>query len=208
METSLLGSPLLHMLFSITTGATIGYLLQCLLILSVVYPVHPVTIGPSTLQSYLLRRKHALSTALGDYIARELALIINTSKKQQQDAIKTLCSDTLRQWVDTFLQTHLQTIHPMAGALIKGKLGLQLHDILLRELERLLTCIAERISSNSVQEVNIAALVRERINHCSMENLTQAVQTHFTHEIRLLRRFGTASGALTGLCISIAAYVM
>ncbi len=186
--------PLLQLGLGSAIGALAGLLLHSLIMTRLLRGR-----GPG---SYLYGLTERMATQITLLLRQSLADAGDKQSSRYTDMVRTAAAEALHGWVDRFMEERLASIHPMAGALIKGALGKTLREMLKRELDTLLPSILQNAVRTGIRSKELEATIRQLL--LQGLNTPDSVPFHsLLHaETRIFRTCGLLTGGLAGFSAS------
>jgi len=121
----------------------------------------------------LPRKKDQLIAQLSETISKEVSFDGITQKISDPAMVKKVMP-VVEEHIDEFLRHKLKEKFPMVGMLMGEKTIDSLKEIFLKEIESLFPVILNKFAGNLAQEVDIKAMVTERLSNLPISRLEKA----------------------------------
>lgn len=190
---------MLNLLVPPLVGAFIGWGTNYLALKMLFRPVHPVRIGPWSIQGVIPRRQDALARNLGEMVERELVSHHDLTKALTDPAILEAIKPLIRAEARRFSEERLPGLHPMVGMFLTQGLKDKVTDLLVAELEPMVPRLAQGAAQTLEQHVPVREMVRAKVESMSPRAMEEMLFSILAREFGFIEWSGAVLGGLVGL---------
>ncbi len=169
-------------------------------------PLHPKKILGFSIQGILPKRKEEIAERLGKLGASLISVGELEEKITQPENIKKIMP-LAAEHIDHFLRVKLVKSMPVVGMFVGDKTINNLKALFMTELEDLFPQIMAGYLDGLKTDLDIAAIIREKINAYPVADIERAFRQALRKELGLLKLSGACIGLLIGLVQVIVALI-
>jgi uncharacterized membrane protein YheB (UPF0754 family) len=186
---------LLPPLFGALTGWAVVHLLMKLLF----RPGQPVRIAGFTLQGFIPKNREAFIGSLGSQWARELTASAAFRRQVADPALVAALMPEIEEHINTFLNVRLKEKIPVVTVFMGESTLLKIKTALIEEIGLMLPGVISRYSDTLGSCLDLSAIIREKADAYSPEQLEAAFNARFRRETGQARLLGAVLGCLLGI---------
>lgn len=179
-------------------SAAIGWVTNYIAVKMLFHPREERNFVLFKLHGIFPKRKAVLAERLGSVVARELIsvpmLLEKVNNEKTQAEIKTI----VQEYVDSHLIDAIKGSNPMLAMFATDEVIAPIKLKIAEELEKLIPILLEKVGSK-MEDVNIEALVAEKVNNFSNEKLEEILMSVMKKEFKFIELAGAILGFLIGL---------
>lgn len=178
-------------------AAAIGWLTNWLAIKMLFRPQQPVKLGFITFHGVFPKNQKIVAARLGNVIADELFSCreIRHRMTHNTGAVRK----AIEEKIDYYLFNTFPEKHPVMSVLVGHKRKISIRQDLIIEVEKAAPDVIDQYLSCIEQEINVAEIVREKIEQLSPEKLEQLVTGVLHREFQFIENIGAVIGFIIGL---------
>ncbi|MGE4551398.1 MAG: DUF445 family protein [Opitutales bacterium] len=179
-------------------GALIGWLTNWVAVKMLFHPKKPLRLGIVTVQGDFPKRQQAFAEKLGSVVSNELFSVDEvTSKIRAQATNKELMSLILER-VREVLEKKLEKHFPVVGMFVSGNTLDKVANEFAEDVRAMLSQLADRIAIGIENEMDVEAIVREKVSGFSSDKLEEILFAIMKREFRFVELVGAVLGFLIG----------
>ncbi len=179
-------------------SAAIGWFTNYVAIKMLFYPRVEKDLYLFKLQGIFPKRKHVLAERLGRAVERDLFSIEMIKTKLDNEANREKLKEAIIVELETYLLTRFKEANPMVAMLLNDKMVAQIKERIANMLEELVPKLMGQMT-NKLDEVDVQAMVFEKVNNFSHEKLEALLMSVIKKELRFIELAGAVLGFLIGL---------
>jgi uncharacterized membrane protein YheB (UPF0754 family) len=187
---------LIRLLLLIVIGGLIGYITNKVAIKMLFRPVNPINFGLFKLQGVFPKRKDQMAISLAHTIESELlskdTIMDSLLPPDKMEEMKTLAKDIL-------IKKITEMIPPMFRMFMGNNPEEMVRKLVLKEGDKILDEVIETIKTKSLDNLDIEALVKQRIDELDFVEFERIIFGLMNRELRFVEIIGLFLGALIGL---------
>lgn len=187
------------LLFIPVIGALIGWSINNLLIYLLFHPVQPKRLLGITFHGLVLKKQKLFAKQVAVYVSTQLFSMEEIKNKLTNPENTEKLIPFIEDEIDHFLRQKLTEQMPMIGMLIGEKTIVQLKGIFVEEIRILFPRLINNYIQNIESDINIQAIIEEKIGSVSAENIEMIIYSGFKKELTLFKLAGAATGFIAGL---------
>lgn len=187
------------LLFIPVIGALIGWSINNLLIFLLFHPLQPKKLLGITFHGLIPKKQKLFAKQVAVYVSTELFSIEEIKNKLTNPENTEKLIPFIEDEIDHFLRQKLTEQMPMIGMLIGEKTIVQLKGIFVEEIRILFPRLINNYIQNIESDINIEAIIEEKIGSVSIENIEMIIYSGFKKELTLFKLAGAATGFIAGL---------
>lgn len=185
------------MIFTIPIiSALIGWLTNWVAIKMLFRPQHPKKILFFTLHGVFPKNQKFIAEKFGNVIATELfsSSDIRTSMTHNTDIVRKVIEEK----IDDYLTNTFSNKHPLVSIFFTEKRKMRIKSELALEVEKAAPDVIDQYLTDIEQEINIAEIVKEKIEQLSAAKLEELIMGVLKNEFRFIESIGAFIGFLIG----------
>lgn len=144
--------------------------------------------------SALLKRKLAISQAIGTYAEKQFSLDAIEQKLVAPETIEKIIPFADAH-IEEFLRVKLPAAMPMLAMFISDKLVADMKTIFMNELKQLFPALIQQYLTNVKKDISISNLITTKINGVS----TKVISNFLWKQFRLVEASSSLTGFLCGI---------
>jgi uncharacterized membrane protein YheB (UPF0754 family) len=187
------------LLFIPLIGALIGWSINSLLIFLLFHPAQPKKVLGLTFHGLVLKKQKSFAKQVAVYVSTQLFSIEEIKNKLTNPENAEKLMPFVEAEIDHFLRQKLTEQMPMIGMLIGEKTIVQLKGIFVEEIRILFPKLITNYIENIEADMNIAAMIEEKIGSVSADTIKKIICTNLKKELTFFKLAGAVIGFLTGL---------
>lgn len=180
-------------------AALIGWFTNYLAVRMIFRPRHPWKVLGLTFQGLLPKRRHELAASIAETVDRHLFSVDDIRSMLTEPRVQQKLHSAVSEHVDRFLREKLGRLNPMIGAFLQGALLEQVKGMLSEQLEEAVAEMLGTLGDHLEESVDLAAVVRERVEGFDLARLEEIVLAVARKELRAIEILGAILGFLIGL---------
>lgn len=178
-------------------AAAIGWLTNWLAIKMLFRPQQPVKLGFITLHGLFPKNQKVVAARLGNIIADELFSCREIRHRMTHNTIAV--RKAIEEKIDYYLFNTFPEKHPLMSVLVGHKRKVSIRQDLIVEVEKAAPDVIDQYLSCIEREIDIAEIVREKIEHLPPEKLEQLIMEVLRREFQFIEGIGAVIGFVIGL---------
>ncbi len=177
-------------------SALIGYITNVVAIKLLFWPKKPINLGFFRLQGLLPKRQADIAISIGDLVEEQLLSIDELF--DQVDTPETRAK--IIEKISTIFKARITTIiPPILPSKITKLIADNLDKMLRQEAPNIIRQVVESARDYANDEVQVSALVEEKINAFDLDELEQMITGISSTELRFIEILGGVLGFIIGL---------
>ena len=180
-------------------SALIGWVTNFVAVKMLFHPRIPINLGFMKVQGVFPKRKDKLAERLGHIVSKELFNISDLKENLLNDGNKEAIIAVIEVRIDKFLREKLKEAVPMIAMFISDDLITKIKVTLMAEFENSLPEIMNTFAKKLEENVDIEAIVVEKVNNFSMEKLEDIMFSIMKKEFKFIELVGAILGFLIGV---------
>lgn len=177
----------------------IGWLTNYVAVRMLFRPRRELNILGLRLQGLVPRRQAEIAASIGRTVQSHLISHEDLRNILGRADVRANMETVLSERLGEFIDNKLRTLHPMAGALLSGSLRQRLESMLLREVERMLPEIGERMIDSVEDQLNFQQMVEDKVKAFDLDQLERMILGIAHRELRAIELLGGVLGFVIGI---------
>ncbi|MBO94395.1 MAG: DUF445 domain-containing protein [Opitutales bacterium] len=181
-------------------GALIGWLTNWVAVKMLFHPRKPLRLGIATVQGIFPKRQRALAEKLGVIVSTELFSMQEVTAKLQQKVeskeVVDKIRDGIRHAIEKFMETGVFT--SMANLFVTDEMKWDIANQMAESFRPHLRQLAKDVAHNIETEIDVEAIVREKVINFSSDKLEEILFAIMKREFRFVELVGAVLGFLIG----------
>ncbi len=179
-------------------SAAIGWVTNYIAVKMLFHPREERNLILFKLQGIFPKRKAVLADRLGEVVAKELISMPVLLEKVNNENTKTEIKTMIQDYVDNRLIQAITDSNPMLKMFATEEVLAPIKLKIAEELENLIPILLEKVGSK-MEDIDIEALVAEKVNQFSNEKLEAILMGVMKKEFKFIELAGAILGFLIGL---------
>lgn len=180
-------------------SAFIGWVTNLIAIKMLFHPRLPVKILGITIQGIFPKRQEQFAVKLGKLVGEELLSFKDIEQKITDPGNIKAMIPLIENHIDRFLREKLSETMPMLSMFIGDKTIDKIKEVFLGELENLFPVIMKSYLGKLQTELDLEAIVTEKVKAFSSEKLEQILYQVMSKEFTFIEIIGAILGFMIGL---------
>lgn len=180
-------------------SAFIGWFTNWIAIKMLFHPREPRHFLGFKIQGIFPKRQEKFAEKLGKLVSNELLSFSDISEKLTNPENLAHLTPHVEEHIDQFLKVKLKETMPMISMFIGEKTIAQLKTVFMDELQLLFPVLMQKYSDTLSSQLDLEALVTEKVKAFSTDKLEQILQEIMSKEFRFIEILGGVLGFLIGL---------
>lgn len=180
-------------------SAFIGWITNLIAIKMLFHPRLPVKILGITIQGIFPKRQEQFAVKLGKLVGEELLSFKDIEQKITDPGNIKAMIPLIENHIDRFLREKLSETMPMLSMFIGDKTIDKIKEVFLGELENLFPVIMKSYLGKLQSELDLEAIVTEKVKAFSSEKLEQILYQVMSKEFTFIEIIGAILGFIIGL---------
>lgn len=180
-------------------SAFIGWITNLIAIKMLFHPRLPVKILGITIQGIFPKRQEQFAVKLGKLVSDELLSFKDIEQKITDPGNIKAMIPLIENHIDRFLREKLSETMPMLSMFIGDKTIDKIKEVFLGELENLFPVIMKSYLGKLQTELDLEAIVTEKVKAFSSEKLEQILYQVMSKEFTFIEIIGAILGFIIGL---------
>lgn len=180
-------------------SAFIGWITNLIAIKMLFHPRLPVKVLGFKLQGIFPKRQEQFASKLGKLVSEELLSFKDIEQKITDPANIKAMMPLIEGHIDRFLREKLSETMPMLSMFIGDKTIDKIKEVFLTELENLFPVIMKSYLGKLQSELDLEAIVTEKVKGFSSEKLEQILYQVMAKEFTFIEIVGAILGFIIGL---------
>ncbi|PIE69056.1 MAG: DUF445 domain-containing protein [Deltaproteobacteria bacterium] len=193
------------MLFFIApvVSSFIGWLTNYLAVKMLFHPRKPITFLSVTIQGIFPKRQKELAANLAMMIQDNLISTKDVSAVITSPEFAERFKAMLQEGIETFIQEKLVGLHPMVAMFLHDEMMEKVRGLLVTQLNEIVPGLLARGAQEVEDRFDVAALVRDKIEGFSMDQLELLLFSIMKQEFRFIELVGAVLGFVIGVVQSL-----
>ena len=179
-------------------GAMIGWLTNWVAIKMLFHPKEPLRLGIVTIQGIFPKRQKEFAEKLGAIVAKELFSVKEVTSKLRDRATSAEVMSFVRERVREVLNEKLDKHFPIMGSFVSDDTLDKIAAEFVKEIREMISKLAERIAKGIEIEIDVEAIVRDKVAAFSSDKLEEILFAIMKREFRFVELVGAVLGFLIG----------
>lgn len=180
-------------------SAFIGWITNLIAIKMLFHPRLPIKILGITIQGIFPKRQEQFAVKLGKLVGEELLSFKDIEQKITDPGNIKAMIPLIENHIDRFLREKLSETMPMLSMFIGDKTIDKIKDVFLAEMENLFPVIMKSYLGKLQTELDLEAIVTEKVKAFSSEKLEQILYQVMSKEFTFIEIIGAILGFVIGL---------
>jgi len=180
-------------------SAFIGWITNLIAIKMLFHPRLPIKILGITIQGIFPKRQEQFAVKLGKLVSEELLSFKDIEQKITDPGNIKAMIPLIENHIDRFLREKLSETMPMLSMFIGDKTIDKIKEVFLAELENLFPVIMKSYLGKLQTELDLEAIVTEKVKAFSSEKLEQILYQVMAKEFTFIEIIGAILGFIIGL---------
>lgn len=183
-------------------AAFLGWFTNYIAVKMLFHPREPVNLGLFTLQGVFPKRQATIAEKLGKMVVDELFSAADLREKIVNPRNIDSLIDTVEVKVDDYIENQFPETFPMVAMVMPRRTKQKVKEEMLRQVERMTPELIDRFMNKMENELDIEAIVREKVAALSSDRLEGLINSIISKEFRFIEIIGAVIGFLVG-CLQI-----
>lgn len=185
-------------------GAVIGWVTNVLAIRLLFRPLHPVRIGPFSLQGLIPKRRGEIAANVGEVVAQRLFSVDELASHLDASSLQKEVEAVVKQAVDMWCEKKMV----MLPGTVRQYCSSVLRDTVATEVARQFPDMLTIFFARMHQQVDVQAIVAEKINTLPLVDVEAMVLDVARRELKQIELLGAVLGFIIGLFQALLVYLM
>lgn len=189
-------------------AALIGWMTNYIAVKMLFHPKEPKKIVGITFHGVFPKRQNVLAEKLGQLVADELFSVSDVSAKIKEFAISDEAMNEVGKRIEMTIRNKLVQAFPMLAMFLTDEMVEKVTGLFKNELKDFLSATSQGMGEKLEENLNVEAMVKERVNAFSSEKLEKLLNQLMKKEFKFIELVGAILGFLIGclqLVISLSA---
>ncbi len=189
-------------------AALIGWMTNYIAVKMLFHPKEPKKIVGITFHGVFPKRQNVLAKKLGQLVADELFSVSDVSAKIKEFAISDEAMNEVGKRIEMTIRNKLVQAFPMLAMFLTDEMVEKVTGLFKNELKDFLSATSQGMGEKLEENLNVEAMVKERVNAFSSEKLEKLLNQLMKKEFKFIELVGAILGFLIGclqLVISLSA---
>ena len=189
-------------------AALIGWMTNYIAVKMLFHPKEPKKIVGITFQGVFPKRQNVLAEKLGQLVADELFSVSDVSAKIKEFATSDEAMNEVGKRIEMTIRNKLVQAFPMLAMFLTDEMVEKVTGLFKNELKDFLSATSQGMGEKLEENLNVEAMVKERVNAFSSEKLEKLLNQLMKKEFKFIELVGAILGFLIGclqLVISLSA---
>ena len=189
-------------------AALIGWMTNYIAVKMLFHPKEPKKIVGITFHGVFPKRQNILAKKLGQLVADELFSVSDVSAKIKEFAISDEAMNEVGKRIEMTIRNKLVQAFPMLAMFLTDEMVEKVTGLFKNELKDFLSATSQGMGEKLEENLNVEAMVKERVNAFSSEKLEKLLNQLMKKEFKFIELVGAILGFLIGclqLVISLSA---
>ena len=189
-------------------AALIGWMTNYIAVKMLFHPKEPKKIVGITFHGVFPKRQNVLAEKLGQLVADELFSISDVSAKIKEFATSDEAMNEVGKRIEMTIRNKLVQAFPMLAMFLTDEMVEKVTGLFKNELKDFLSATSQGMGEKLEENLNVEAMVKERVNAFSSEKLEKLLNQLMKKEFKFIELVGAILGFLIGclqLVISLSA---
>ena len=189
-------------------AALIGWMTNYIAVKMLFHPKEPKKIVGITFHGVFPKRQNVLAQKLGQLVADELFSVSDVSAKIKEFATSDEAMNEVGKRIEMTIRNKLVQAFPMLAMFLTDEMVEKVTGLFKNELKDFLSATSQGMGEKLEENLNVEAMVKERVNAFSSEKLEKLLNQLMKKEFKFIELVGAILGFLIGclqLVISLSA---
>ena len=189
-------------------AALIGWMTNYIAVKMLFHPKEPKKIVVITFHGVFPKRQNVLAEKLGQLVADELFSVSDVSAKIKEFATSDEAMNEVGKRIEMTIRNKLVQAFPMLAMFLTDEMVEKVTGLFKNELKDFLSATSQGMGEKLEENLNVEAMVKERVNAFSSEKLEKLLNQLMKKEFKFIELVGAILGFLIGclqLVISLSA---
>lgn len=189
-------------------AALIGWMTNYIAVKMLFHPKEPKKIVGITFHGVFPKRQNVLAEKLGQLVADELFSVSDVSAKIKEFATSDEAMNEVGKRIEMTIRNKLVQAFPMLAMFLTDEMVEKVTGLFKNELKDFLSATSQGMGEKLEENLNVEAMVKERVNAFSSEKLEKLLNQLMKKEFKFIELVGAILGFLIGclqLVISLSA---
>ena len=180
-------------------AAITGWITNYLAIKMLFHPKKKVKILFFSIQGIFPKRQHLLAERLGKIVSKELFSFKDIKDRFTSTSTAMEINKVLDEKLEDFLDVKLKSSLPMLAMFLNKGSRAKIKDTLHQEFQHILPDILNKYSDKLERDINIEAIVAQKVSMFSSDKLEQILFSIMKKEFKLIEILGGVLGFIIGI---------
>ncbi len=180
-------------------AAITGWVTNFLAIKMLFHPREKVNLGFFSIQGIFPKRQKVLAERLGKIVATELFSFSDIKDRFTSTSSVSEINHVLDEKLEDFMEVKLKSAMPMLAMFLNGEAKTKIKDTLHQEFQNILPEIMTAYSDKLEKELDIEAIVFQKVDAFSSDKLEQILFSIMKKEFKFIELLGGVLGFLIGI---------
>ena len=183
-------------------AALIGWMTNYIAVKMLFHPKEPKKIVGITFQGVFPKRQNVLAEKLGQLVADELFSVSDVSAKIKEFATSDEAMNEVGKRIEMTIRNKLVQAFPMLAMFLTDEMVEKVTGLFKNELKDFLSATSQGMGEKLEENLNVEAMVKERVNAFSSEKLEKLLNQLMKKEFKFIELVGAILGFLIG-CLQL-----
>ncbi len=183
-------------------AALIGWMTNYIAVKMLFHPKAPKKIVGITFHGVFPKRQNVLAEKLGQLVADELFSVSDVSAKIKEFAISDEAMNEVGKRIEMTIRNKLVQAFPMLAMFLTDEMVEKVTGLFKNELKDFLSATSQGMGEKLEENLNVEAMVKERVNAFSSEKLEKLLNQLMKKEFKFIELVGAILGFLIG-CLQL-----
>ena len=183
-------------------AALIGWMTNYIAVKMLFHPKEPKKIVGITFHGVFPKRQNVLAEKLGQLVADELFSVSDVSAKIKEFATSDEAMNEVGKRIEMTIRNKLVQAFPMLAMFLTDEMVEKVTGLFKNELKDFLSATSQGMGEKLEENLNVEAMVKERVNAFSSEKLEKLLNQLMKKEFKFIELVGAILGFLIG-CLQL-----
>ena len=183
-------------------AALIGWMTNYIAVKMLFHPKEPKKIVGITFHGVFPKRQNVLAKKLGQLVADELFSVSDVSAKIKEFATSDEAMNEVGKRIEMTIRNKLVQAFPMLAMFLTDEMVEKVTGLFKNELKDFLSATSQGMGEKLEENLNVEAMVKERVNAFSSEKLEKLLNQLMKKEFKFIELVGAILGFLIG-CLQL-----
>ena len=183
-------------------AALIGWMTNYIAVKMLFHPKEPKKIVGITFHGVFPKRQNVLAQKLGQLVADELFSVSDVSAKIKEFATSDEAMNEVGKRIEMTIRNKLVQAFPMLAMFLTDEMVEKVTGLFKNELKDFLSATSQGMGEKLEENLNVEAMVKERVNAFSSEKLEKLLNQLMKKEFKFIELVGAILGFLIG-CLQL-----
>ena len=183
-------------------AALIGWMTNYIAVKMLFHPKEPKKIVVITFHGVFPKRQNVLAEKLGQLVADELFSVSDVSAKIKEFATSDEAMNEVGKRIEMTIRNKLVQAFPMLAMFLTDEMVEKVTGLFKNELKDFLSATSQGMGEKLEENLNVEAMVKERVNAFSSEKLEKLLNQLMKEEFKFIELVGAILGFLIG-CLQL-----